>query len=220
VQKLFQMETKNSDNMIPGQRVGSKLDTSHEFKAGTEQEAKAVFQMAADRLLNVNIWEKICGSMSAKFILTDKDGNQVDRSVKPGDHVKIDVPGPGPAAGNGYDWVEVEAMEDNRDPSGPEESLTVRVRPSPSPENNKSDTAHFFKDDATSSFRVRRQGNVVTAEVHGRNEVPNTQVEATPDKIRNAVVGSGAVAGMSKPQWKSLVNGLLDTNIEAHGTKI
>jgi hypothetical protein len=211
---LFKMDSNEKDNLIPSQRVGSRLDTSHEFKAETEHEAKMVFRMAADRLLNVNVWEKICGSMSAKFFLTDKSGNLVNRAAKAGDHFKIDIPGPGPSAGDGYDWVEVEAMDDHRNPSGPEESLTIRVRPSPSPANETTDTAHFFKDDATSSFRVRRVGRRVIAEVHGRNEVPNTNVKATPDKIRNAVVGSGAVAGMSKPQWKNLVAGLLDPSLD------
>jgi hypothetical protein len=50
----------------------------------------------------------------------------------------------------------------------------------------------------------------VTAEVHGRNEVPNTETDKTVDKVRNAVVGLGAITAFSAPQWKSLVKGLLD----------
>jgi hypothetical protein len=97
---------------------------------------------------------------------------------------------------------------------GNEESVTLRVRPSPDPENQDTNTAHFFKDYATSSFRVQRKGNQVTASVHGRNEVPNTETEKALDKIRNAFVGATAVAGMSTPQWKGLVKGLLDTSSE------
>jgi hypothetical protein len=166
--------------------------------------------MAANRLLDVNVWDQICGPLSAKFRLTDPSGNKITGPAKPGDHFMINIPGPGPSAGEGYDWVEVEALDDKRNPSGNDESIAIRVRPTASPLNRDSDTAHFFSEDATSSFRVVREGTKVRAEVHGRNEVPNTDVDKTVDKVRNAVVGTGAAAGMSSPQWNSLVNGLLD----------
>jgi hypothetical protein len=207
------MDRKDKEKMIPDQRVGNKLDTVHEFIGKNENEAQQVFQMAVKRLLNVNVWDKVCGPLSAKFTLTDEQGRNIVRHPEPGDHFKIDVPGPGPSSGDGYDWVQVEAVDDKRNPGGLEESLTIRVRPASNPGNPKSDTAHFFKRDATSSFRVRRIGNVVKAEVHGRNEIPNTNASEPADKVRNAVVGTGAVAGLSNPQWRSLVKGLLDPSI-------
>jgi hypothetical protein len=210
-------------DLIPEQRVGNKLDTSHEYVATNSSDAGRVFSTAADRLLNVNNWAKLCGPLSANFSLMDERGENVQRSAKTGDYFRIDVPGPGPSSGDGFDWVKVEALEDKRNPDSSEESVTIRVRPSPSPENTERDTAHFFSEDATSSFRVIRRGNVVRAEVHGRNEVPNTDVERNADKVRNALVGSGAIAGISKPQWASLVKGLLDSDSpdnETDGTKI
>jgi hypothetical protein len=212
--KLSLNKSKNmshNDDLIPNQRVGNKLDAVHKFEGSTQEEARKVFSRAAERMLNVNNWEKICGPLSAKFELTDESGEPVSRTPRPGDHFKIDVPGPGPSAGDGFDWVRVEVIEDRRNPMAIEESITMRVRPASSPENAAPDTAHFFKDEATSSFRVTRHGHIVTAEVHGRNEVPNTEANTTKDKVRNAVVGTGAVAGVSKPQWESLVKGLLDS---------
>jgi hypothetical protein len=210
------MEANENDKMIPQQRVGSKLDTAHEVTAQDEAEARALFSMATERLLDVNIWDKICGALSAKFVLTGKNGEPVTREARPGDHFRIDIPGPGPSAGDGFDWVEVEALDDKRNPNGEHESVTIRVRPSGSPDNNAPDTAHFFKDTATSSFRVERVGKTVRAEVHGRNEVPNTDAENASDKVRNAVVGTGATVGLSSPQWNSLVKGLLDTSKNIH----
>ena len=75
--------------------------------------------------------------------------------------------------------------------------------------NLQEDTAHFFKDAATSTFQVKRIANEVYAEVHGRNEVANTEANATTDKIRNTVVGWSAKLGLSFPQWKSLVTGIV-----------
>jgi hypothetical protein len=206
---------KHEDKIIPDQRIGNKLDTGHEHLATSREEAAQIFSTAVDRLLNVNIWEKICGPLSAKFTLTDENGSVAHRTLKPGDHFRIDIPGPGPSAGDGFDWVQVEALDDERNPSAEDESVTVRVRPASSPKNNAPDIAHFFKEDATSSFRVQRIGNLVRAEVHGRNEIPNTKTGLAKDKVRNAMVGASAVAGASKPQWKSLVKGLLDQSIDS-----
>jgi hypothetical protein len=205
------MDSFGSDEMVPTNSKGSSLDTEFEVRAADDSEAKKLFALASHRLLDVNSWDKICGPMSAVFKLTDKNGVEINGLAKPGDHFQIDVPGPGPVAGDGFDWVEIEAMDDQRNPSAREESVTLRVRPSPSPKNKNPDIAHFFSDDATSSFRVVRKGNLVRAEVHGRNEKPNTETNSTIDKVRNAVVGTGARAGISEPQWKSLVKGLLNT---------
>lgn len=208
------MENNENEKLIPDQQVGRKLDTDNQIIAPTQEEAQLLFQKAVDRLMDVNRWDKICGPVSATFKLTDAEGKEISRLPQMGDHFKIDIPGPGPAAGEGFDWVRIEALEDRRNPSAEEESVTMRVRPSTSPENSLTDTAHFFDEKATSSFRVIRERNVVRAEVHGRNEVPNTHVEKTTDKVRNAVVGTGAVSGMSNPQWNSLVKGLLDQHIK------
>jgi hypothetical protein len=199
---------------IPAQHTGKKLDTEHTVEAPTPEAAKELFQLAANRLLDVNCWDKLCGPLSATFRLTDARGNEISRPAQPGDHFKIDVPGPGPVSGEGYDWVRIEALDDKRSSSPDYERVTVRVRPAESPLNPDTDTAHFFREDATSSFVVERKGNRVTAAVHGRNEVPNTTVDKTVDKMRNAVVGVGALAGFSEPQWNSLVKGLLDTSIK------
>ena len=201
---------ENKDDMIPPQHVGKKLDTENEVNAPSEEEAKRLFQLAATRLLNVNQWDKVCGPLSSVFKLTDGQGTVKEGDPTQGDYFRIDVPGPGSSTGEGYDWVRVEAIDDQRNPEANSESLTVRVRPASNPRNDNNDTAHFLADEATSSFRIARDGKTVRAEVHGRNEVSNTKAEKPIDKVRNAVVGTGAVAGMSNPQWKSLVTGLLE----------
>lgn len=203
--------TEEEQKHIPHQDIGNKVDTEESISANDVQEAQQIFKLAADRLLNVNGWGEISGPLSAKFFLTDGSGRVIKGPAQPGHHFKIDIPGPGPSSGKGFDWVKVEALDDERNPGGNEESVTLRVRPSPDPEKFSGDTAHFFKDYATSSFRVERIGNKVTASVHGRNEIPNTDAEQAGDKIRNVVVGTGAVGGISFTQWTALVRGLLDT---------
>jgi hypothetical protein len=200
------MNKKPEDN-IPEQEEGAQTNTesSKEFK--TIQQAQEFYQLVKSRLLNVNHWHDVAGAATAEFQLTDENGNSVRRSVRKNDHFKIDIPGPGSETGDGYDWVQVEDIEEikNKD----EEGITIVVRPAANPKNNNPDVAHFFTDDAQSCFMAARKGNKVIAGVFGRNEKPNIKAEKILDKARNAAVATGAISGFAKLQWKSLVNGLI-----------
>ena len=92
-------------------------------------------------------------------------------------------------------------------------SLTQKVKPASNPTNADSETAHFFKDEASSTFLVKRDFKTIAAEVHGRNEKPNTDA-SIKDSIRNVLVALGAMLGFSTVQWKSLVKGLVKTEEE------
>lgn len=204
------------DDIIPEQQSGAKTDNEYSVTAKTINEARELFNKAKERLRDVNQWHTICGSASAVFRLTDDDGNEVNRKVQLGDHFKISIPAPemvkNTNAGEGHDWVVVEAIDDKSNNEEKTESFAIRVRPAGNPKTPDEEVAHFFKDDATSSFGVERNGNKVTTHVHGRNEKPNTTPDSLLDKARNALVALGAIAGFSNPQWKSLVRGLLESN--------
>ncbi len=141
----------------------------------------------------------------------DRAGQRSQRSApQPGDYIRIGLPAPGSPAGEGYDWVRVELVETLDDPAGEHEHFALRVRLSDNPRNNRDDVAHFYTDAATSTFLVERNGHVVTAGVHGRNEVPNVeQAESLVDKARNTLVALPALAGLAKMQWTSLIQGVL-----------
>lgn len=198
-----------NERMVPPQESGAETNTEHSTDAHDEAAARELFGQAKQRLLNVNEWEGICGAGSAAFQLTDASGKDVERTAQESDHFKIDIPGPGTLTGDGYDWVQIERIEEERDPSGNEESILMRVRPATNPTNDAGDVAHFFSEDATSNFIVKRSGLTVSAAVYGRNESPNTHMEKGIDKARNAMVALSAMVGISKIQWKSLVKGLL-----------
>ncbi|GAB4092499.1 hypothetical protein [Flaviaesturariibacter terrae] len=194
-------------DLLPPQETGGQSNTEASRSFASEAEAENFYETLRKRLLHVNGWQGLAGSGTARFQLTDASGQDVDRGVRPGDHVKIDIPGPGNASGEGFDWVQVEAVEEGEKDGSP--FTLIRVRPATNPTNDKSDVAHFFSGDATSNFLVRRDGSSVTASVYGRNEKPNSGADSLVDKARNTVVGSGAIAGASKLQWKALVDGLV-----------
>ncbi|HKO78739.1 MAG TPA: hypothetical protein VJU78_00015 [Chitinophagaceae bacterium] len=194
---------------MPPQQEGKRADIVEKIKASNPEEAKHLFLQSKKRLLDVNHWSDISEGISASFVLTDQYGKQKRGIPEAGDHFRIDIPGPGSSAGRGYDWVRVEMVEDHSDPATDCEWTVIKVRPSEDP-SQKEGVAHFFEEKATSSFIVKRENDSISAEVHGRNEKPNTEAEKLPDKIRNAVIGAGALAGFAKIQWEKLVKGLLN----------
>jgi hypothetical protein len=196
------------EKIVPPQNEGGKKDIIHKVTAIDHDDARKLFFIARNRLLNVNSWQKVADGISATFKLTDSDGNELNRTAEKNDYFKIDLPGPGTAEGSGYDWVHIEAIEEKSDSTGPYESIAIRVRPSASPEKGEN-VAHFFKDTATSTFIVERNGKEVSASVLGRNEIPNTSTTNVIDKVRNAVVGTTAIAGLANIQWSNLVKGLI-----------
>ena len=197
------------DSEIPKQLQGESSDIEQYVDTSTTRQAHSTFVDAAQRLLNINAWQDISGPTSAVFHLTDGDGNEIERPARAGDFIRIDLPGPGTTTGKGYDWVRIESIDDKTDPGGTNESIMIRVRPAPSPVNEDKDVAHFFDDAATSTFMIERRDLRVSASVHGRNEMPNKNVEKIVDKVRNTVVANVATAGMSAYQWNLLTQGIL-----------
>ena len=202
------MATKNF-KAVPPQQEGKQVDIVEKIKASNPEEAKTLFIQSKKRLFDVNHWSDISEGLSAIFVLTDQYGKPKKSIPEKGDHFRIDIPGPGSSAGGGYDWVRVEMVEDHSDPEADCEWAVIKVRPSEDP-TKKAGVAHFLKEIATSSFIIKRDSDNITAEVHGRNEKPNTETKKLPDKIRNAVIGTGAVVGFAKIQWEKLAKGLLN----------
>ncbi len=191
---------------VPAQESGSEMNAIHEARFDTAEEANTFYRVAKARLLDVNNWDTVAKLPSSTFILCDPSGERTTRNVQLGDYLKIDIPGPGTSTGDGYDWVKVEFIDEQQD--GENHTMSFRVRPTDNPMSPEQAVAHFFDDAATSTFQVKQTGSLVTAEVHGRNETPNTHTEHVLDNIRNTMVGIGAKFGASYPQWKGLVAGI------------
>lgn len=192
---------------IPQQYTGAKSDTVSEITLNTETEAVAHFETVKKRFLDVNSWEFFAGEEKASFTLRDELGNLLLEKPKVGNYFKIQIPGLHNPTGDGFDWVRIEEMKEEKDERG--ESIYIRVRPASDPTKPDHKTAHFFDETATSNFLIKRQGSKITAEVHGRNEEPNTEDLSVLEKVRNFLVAVGGMIAGSKFQWKSLTEGLI-----------
>ena len=204
------MEKTDETQIIPLQQTGNETNNEYSISLGNREDAQKIFKAAAVRLLDVNQWEKLCGTGSADFQLTDKEGSEIKRGAAEGDHFKIDIPGPGSREGKGYDWVRIEKIEETTDEDNDRESIALQVRPATNPNTTGKEVAHFFNEMATSSFIVERHGTVVKAGVYGRNEKPNTAIKNVVDKVRNVFIAVSAFAGISSAQWDSLSKGFIE----------
>lgn len=192
---------------VPTQTIGSEMNAVEKVQCASIAEAKEFYQKVRNRLTDVNAWAAMAKLPMSSFKLFDYAGRAVKRNASEGDFIRIDIPGPGTRTGHGYDWVIIEALVEETGAKA--EAISMRVRPAAHPLGEDEHIAHFLKSCATSTFQVKRVGNCVSAEEHGRNEVANLDTGHLLDNIRNAIVGVSAKIGFSYPQWKSLVVGLL-----------
>jgi hypothetical protein len=201
---------KANDN-IPPQIQGQQTDILHVVSTPTRQEAHHLFLLAKSKLKDISQWHHYSGPLSSRFVITDTQGNEVYKLAEIGDLFSIDIPGPGPLAGDGFEWVRIEAMEESINEEAESEYITMTVRPVTNPKHPDKAIAHFFSHTATSTFIVERYQNQVSAAVHGRNETPNNKETGLFDTVRNTIIALSAREGMSLPQWKSLMKGLLES---------
>jgi hypothetical protein len=201
---------KTALEQLPPQQTGRQTDFTHEQRFGTLDEAHKAFQAAAARMLSVNNWHEYSGRSSAKFTLCNNEGVEVGVMAEEGFMISIDLPGPGPDAGGGLEWVMIEKLVSEGSAQTAEEYVLMTVRPAPDPHGDAAEIAHFYQDVSTSSFVIRRDGMVLSAGAHGRNETPNNDDVDLHDKIRNTAIALMARIGLSGTQWQKLVNGLIE----------
>lgn len=200
------------NQLIPKQEIGSEMDAVSSTSFETIEDAIVFYALAKKRLMEVNNWSKVCGTEATTFELLNALGT-APAELGEGNLIKIDIPGPGTGAGGGYDWVKIEKIESGETLN--EQFFGFRVRPCANPDKPDAGIAHFFKDTATSTFLVRLAQNTVYAEMHGRNEVPNTVDASFFDGLRNMTIGYTAKIGLSYPQWKLLVDGIVKVEVPA-----
>ncbi|TDE14496.1 hypothetical protein [Dyadobacter psychrotolerans] len=202
------MNNQNYTGIIPAQQEGDVINAESSVELADSKAAAELFETAKQRLLNVNGWHELAGRPLAHFYLTDATGEEISGPVSQGNYFKIDIPGPGTEAGNGFDWAKVEEVELYN--WGDVESVGIRVRPAANPTGNDPTIAHFYDEESTSTFTVTREQNKLTARIIDRNIKTNSDSEKITDQIRNKVVGFIGMLSFSKVQWKSLADGLIE----------
>ena len=195
-------------HFIPAQHEGKDMDISDSVEFENEILARNFYLEAKNRLLTINNWNEVAKVPVSTFEHLDTFGQHSEERPQEGDFVKIDIPGPGLWSTSGYDYVQIEQINESSDQD--HDLITLTLRPSFMPHHDHDhETKHFFKSMATSSFQVKRDGKTVEASYFGRNEIMNLELDSIMDRLRNIFVALGAKLGASYPQWKSLIEGIL-----------
>jgi hypothetical protein len=183
-------------NAAKGEEAKNKLFLAeNQFAAG--EAAQQGFEEAVNRLFDVNGWSKLDG-LNSTFTLHGQNGKPLP-AKKPeiGDYLLIELPGLKIS-----NWVQVTEIN-----TGPDFAEFV-VHPSEEPrksENGKEEVKHFFTKEASSTFRVEKDGATVRAFEIGRNEVINNQGEEAGNRAAlNTLIAEGGWAFFQKVQWDKI----------------
>ena len=106
------MNTAQKDEATPNNEKGKFVDEEESVIENSEEEAIVTFNRACARLLNPPVWQQLTSGINASFAISLPGQEKVERLLQQGDYVSVDIPGPGSAAGEGYDWVKVETIEE------------------------------------------------------------------------------------------------------------
>jgi len=188
------------ETQILQQRAAYGLNVESSIMALSHEHAVDLFSKAMYRLLNINKWHTLPCSLLSELKLTDDRGLNVDRQVRENDYFVVNNKN-----GNG-EWVKVERVFLQCDPSGPREVLTIRARPSCNPLVADEEAIR-----PSNTFKVTRQGLNITASVCGKNEVDVPTKSSVAIEAERPDLTVGAIPGVARVQWRSLVNGILST---------
>ncbi len=203
------MHTKDYTLTIPAQVKGNSFEAESVRVLPTVSQADMIYRIAKRRLLYVEDWHALAGATSALFTLTDAHGNVMSHPAAKGNFIRIDIPGPVPHAGNGFDWVFIEELEEIS--SNSVSCISMRVRPCADPTRPDENVAHFFNNDAANNFVVTRDQKQVSCAIVDGNMQAYNNTSSVVDNIRNTVVVLNEKAGLSTIQWQVLADALIAT---------
>ncbi|MES2130830.1 MAG: hypothetical protein V4506_00690 [Bacteroidota bacterium] len=181
-------------------------DVEKKIEAVSRHEAFVLFENAKKRLNDINNWELLCGKSPAEFQLTDDMGNLLDSSVPQiGNLIKVRLHAPSNGE-NKYIWYKVEDFIHEKNLLRDTEDFGFNVVQITDPFL----TNETNLEGVTCTFLVTRSGCTVSAvEVERTKIVTSTNGMPLFDKIKEKITDAFSLVGSPNPQWKSLVNGVL-----------
>ena len=190
-------------NVLTGKADKDKKYASHR-QFPDEETARQAFADSKARLFHVEQWSELPG-LASRFELYNHRGEAYSAErPRVGDFIRILLPVPSPE-----NWVEVTDIQEQEDVA------EFTVHPAQDPRDSEKDVEHFFVDEASSTFRVERQGSVIYAFEIGKNEGINNQgEEAGTRNVLNTLIAEGGWMVFQEMQWKKLTRYLVHEPVE------
>lgn len=192
---------KKEVKVVQGEETKDKVYSNfNEF--ADEPTAIQEFDRAKQKLFDVNLWSKIASS-SSEFRLYDERGRRTTtRKPEVGFYIEIILP-----ASTIDNWVKITAVRE--EPNLAEFVVHPSEKPQERGEEDKV-IEHFFIKEASSTFRVVREGKTLHAYEIGKNEGINNRGEEAGDRaVLNTLVAEGGWAGVQSLQWDNLTRYLV-----------
>jgi hypothetical protein len=114
---------------IPQQKKGASFDIRESAMLSDRENAVLKYAEVKNRFLRISHWGEFAGEAPETFVLTDAQGNELDRAARDGDLIKIHLPGPRSRIGGGEDWVLIEKIYEERNKRLDEVFTAMTVRP-------------------------------------------------------------------------------------------
>jgi hypothetical protein len=187
--------------LIPENKFGQPIDLSLSVILSTRNEALICFSLATKRLLNPPMWRQISG-WTFDLLLISRFTKKEYGLAEEGDSFKFGTKRTIAVAGDEPDCLIVDNIKINANPSGPTEWLFFQMHPC-----RNSDTSQ-----ASHSYIIERNGNIVTARYHNRNETISVETGSRFESISNAKTPDLSVRP-SKSEWLVLLKGLLSADV-------
>lgn len=161
----------------------------------TEAKAQKAFLQGQERLFAVNSWSQLPG-INSTFKLYNQQAEPTQNKPEPNYFIQIILPGL-----TVENWVQIETIQEEAN------SAQFTVHPCPNPLNESDETQHFFVKEASSTFRVERQGNTLFGYQIGKNEkINNHNYQAGVRAFLNTLIAEGGWAGFQDIQWGKLTD--------------
>ncbi len=192
---------------IPSQSFGGFHDTVSMFCAVSLEDAQECYSVLVARLMAVNSWETYSNKVKAGFTLLGICTGESTTDLEIGNFIRIDIPGIGNPSGGGYDWTKIVEIQKGDDADYP--FFLFTIKPCSAFGEPEQPIAHFYTEDASNTFIVRKVGTCIYAEVHGRNELENSTNGPLMDNLRNKAVAVGSKVGLGNLNWLGFTKALL-----------
>ncbi|MFC6998951.1 hypothetical protein [Rufibacter roseus] len=186
-------KVKKEWEVLKGEEAKDKLFVN-ENTFPDEATARREFERSKQKLFNVNDWSKLEG-MNSTFQLYTPQG-QKSSATKPseGDYMLIILPGT-----TFENWVLISKVTEEEDVA----EFVVHPSQKPQPEPGEEGVIkHFFVKEASSTFRVYRDGTKIMGFEIGRHEAINNHGDEAGDRaLLNTFISEGGWAGFQDYQW-------------------
>lgn len=192
---------KEEVKVVQGDKTKDKV-YSNKHTYSDEQTAIREFERSKQKLFDVNEWTNMSG-INSTFQLYDNRGRRTTAKMpEVGYYIKIVLP-----ATTMDNWVNITDIH-------VEENLAeFIVHPSEQPKElgeGEAEIEHFFIKEASSTFRVTREGNTIYGYEIGKNEGINNQGEEAGERaLINTLIAEGGWAGVQELQWDKLTKYLV-----------